>query len=184
MALRKINFSDLPMIYKWRNDPMVRQHMYSSHKISLLEHLYWYLCISMSSKSVFLIHLDKNRKPDGVSYFKFHDRDKRSAFWGFYKAPNVKKGAGMEIGVDSLNYAFLSLGLRKLNSECFASNDKSVILHKRLGFKREGLFRDYHQDNGALIDVMRFGMIAAEWHDLNVNSERAENKPGKCANSV
>jgi RimJ/RimL family protein N-acetyltransferase len=55
------------------------------------------------------------------------------------------------------------LSLHKLNGEALVSNSASVNLHKKFGFTREGVFRDQHFDGTHYVDVIRFGLLSAEW---------------------
>jgi RimJ/RimL family protein N-acetyltransferase len=55
------------------------------------------------------------------------------------------------------------LGLHERNGEALASNSASVNLHEKFGFVREGVFRDQHFDGKRHLDVIRFGLLTAEW---------------------
>jgi RimJ/RimL family protein N-acetyltransferase len=64
---------------------------------------------------------------------------------------------------EALELAFGELGLHKLSCEVLSTNPTVVNLHKKVGFKEEGVFRDQHFDGSRRIDVVRLGMLASEW---------------------
>jgi hypothetical protein len=55
------------------------------------------------------------------------------------------------------------LALHKLNGEVLADNERSIHLHKKVGFTEEGRFREQHDDGANRIDIVRVGLLASEW---------------------
>lgn len=163
MSLRKITREDLPTIREWRNSPQIRQHMYSSHKITEEEHYAWFDRLEQDAESRWYIHTSDENIADGVVYFTQLKPSNKSSFWGFYASPEAPLGTGSKIALDALDFVFSELKLHKLNAEVISSNKDSLRFHEKLGFKQEGLFRDYHFDGSSFFDVVRFGIISTEW---------------------
>jgi UDP-4-amino-4,6-dideoxy-N-acetyl-beta-L-altrosamine N-acetyltransferase len=163
MALRLLAEVDLLPVLSWRNAPEVRQQMYSSHEIGEKEHRAWFQRMQTDDGVRWYIHESAEGVPDGVAYFTQYSQIKRSAFWGFYMSPEAKPGMGTSLGIDALEEAFSVLNLHKLNAEVLASNLRSHRFHEKLGFRKEGVFRDFHFDGIRYSDVVRYGMIASEW---------------------
>lgn len=163
MSLREINESDLGTLLKWRNAPEVRNNMYTTHVIHEAEHSRWFDIVKKDLQSLWFMYENEDTTPNGVVYFTQYVREKRSSFWGFYAAPDAPKGTGSKMCFEALDMAFSSLDLHKLNAEVFSSNERSIHLHQKLGFVREGCFRDFHFDGTNYIDVIRFGILKSEW---------------------
>jgi UDP-4-amino-4,6-dideoxy-N-acetyl-beta-L-altrosamine N-acetyltransferase len=179
MSLRLLVESDLAMVRAWRNAPEVRKSMYSTHEISETEHRAWFERIRNDSSSRWYVHHSCEGIADGVVYFTQYDVKRRSAFWGFYAAPDAAAGTGTKLGFDALNEAFNTLGLHKLNAEVLITNKKSLALHTKIGFVHEGIFRDSHFDGNCYIDVVRLGILASEWpaHKIEIQRRMDSFKP-------
>lgn len=169
MPLRPLAESDLLTMLEWRNAPSVRENMYTKHEISEAEHRNWFARQKNDEHSRWYIYEDEMSKPQGVVYFTQYQLEQRNSFWGFYAGQNAKPGLGACMELDALDHAFTSLGLHKLNCEVIATNNKVVNLHKKFGFKEEGVFRDVHFNGKEFIDVIRLGILSSEW--LNKRAE-------------
>ena len=163
MPLRPLAEQDLDMMLAWRNAPEVRRNMYTKHEITVAEHQAWFERMKDDASARWFIHEDTTGQPDGVVYFTQLQTSNRSAFWGFYAAPDALPGTGTRMGLDALDRAFTVLGLHKLNAEAIAKNEASLRFQEILGFKEEGLFRDFHFDGQSFVDVVRLGILATEW---------------------
>lgn len=163
MALRLLTEADLLPVLAWRNAPEVRKHMYSSNEIREQEHRAWFQQMRTDASVRWYIHENAEGISDGVAYFTQYSQINRSAFWGFYMSPQAKPGMGTSLGIDALDQAFSGLNLHKLNSEVLSSNLRSLRFHEKLGFRNEGVFRDFHFDGNHYVDVVRYGMLASEW---------------------
>jgi UDP-4-amino-4,6-dideoxy-N-acetyl-beta-L-altrosamine N-acetyltransferase len=173
MALRPLAEADLLPVLSWRNAPEVRQQMYSSHEIGEKEHREWFQRMQTDDGVRWYVHENAEGVTDGVAYFTQYSKIKRSAFWGFYISPEAKPGTGTSLGIDALDQAFSALNLHKLNAEALASNLRSLRFHEKLGFRNEGVFRDFHFDGSRYFDVVRYGMLAPEWLQMRPKVMRA-----------
>lgn len=163
MPLRPLTEQDLDMVLAWRNAPEVRRNMYTNHEITAAEHQAWFARLKDDATARWFIHEHATGQPDGVVYFTQLQSSNRSAFWGFYVSPDALPGTGTRLGLDALENAFTVLGLHKLNAEAIAGNEASLRFQKKLGFIEEGLFRDFHFDGEAYVDVVRLGILTTEW---------------------
>jgi len=73
-----------------------------------------------------------------------------------------RKGYGTAATDMVLTYCFSELRLHKCNSKCIDINEASVRLHKKLGFRDEGVRRQCVYMHGVYHDVMLFGLTAEE----------------------
>lgn len=161
--LRSLEKKDLELVLSWRNDPAVRQAMYSQHEITWEEHQLWFQRMQVDESTRWYLYLNKDNEPNGVVYFTEWNAGQSTAFWGFYANVGATPGTGMRMSLDALGYAFNQLGIQKLNAEVLASNPRSLEMHKKVGFIEEGCFREQYFNAEQRIDVVRLGMLASEW---------------------
>jgi UDP-4-amino-4,6-dideoxy-N-acetyl-beta-L-altrosamine N-acetyltransferase len=153
--------ADLPVVLSWRNHPEIRRFMYTQHEISQEEHLRWFAEASgAADRRLFIFEVDES--PLGFVSLSVA-RDRQSAKWGFYVAPGAPKGSGRSLGQAAVYHAFSTLRLHKLCGEALSHNERSIRLHRHLGFKEEGILREQHFDGDAYRDIICFGLLSREW---------------------
>ena len=162
MALRSLSEDDLALVLDWRNAPEVRANMYANHKITWEEHRAWFHKMQHDPSMLWYIYMQHNI-PFGVVYFTSYQAKRRNAFWGFYSGANAPRGTGLRMEYAALEHAFSDLGVHKLNCEVIEFNRAVINMHKKYGFKEEGVFRDFHYDGEHYHDVVRLGMLDSEW---------------------
>lgn len=166
VGLREMIEADKYMVLAWRNDERVRQHMYTSHIISDAEHDAWFAKALTSHDQKHFI-FQNNERPTGVVSFSGINRHDQTAYWAFYLGEiDVPKGTGSVMEFLALEYAFGDLGLFKLSCEVLATNPGVVKMHKRFGFREEGIFRSHRLREEGRIDVYRLALFNDEWVSL------------------
>lgn len=80
--------------------------------------------------------------------------------------PYQGKGYGSEAIRWLLRFAFLTAGLHRVGISAFAWNTGAIRLYEKLGFKREGIQRDFMWFNGRWWDGINFSMLEDEWREL------------------
>lgn len=160
--LEPLTIEDLELVLQWRNQPVVRNNMYTSHEISAEEHKAWFAGLKNDPSRKWYVYSVEGEKY-GVVYFTQCDEAKGNAFWGFYSGENAPLGTGLRMELEALELAFEVFGLHKLNCEVIAHNSVVVNMHKKVGFEEEGCFRDFYFDGEQYHDVIRLGMLAVEW---------------------
>jgi len=160
-SLRPVTEFDLGMVLAWRNDPGVRRAMGSQHEIGLDEHQSWFVRVaSDAERRIFIV--DDSSGPIGFAQLRgvCHGG---IAQWGFYRRPDSPVGSGRRLGRAVLAHAFGQLGLHKVWGQVLMGNHVSIALHRKLGFKEEGVMRDHWRINGEYCTVLQFGLLSAEW---------------------
>jgi len=74
-----------------------------------------------------------------------------------------QKGYGTEAMQLLLRFAFHELNLHRLQLSVFSYNEAAIRLYEKLGFTREGAFREYLQRDGKRYDMLLYGLLASEW---------------------
>lgn len=160
-GLRRMAQADVLRVLSWRNHPEVRRYMYTQQEIAEADHRRWFEAASQDALRHLLI-FEVHGEPLG--YVNLTETlHGRFADWGFYLAPNAARGTGSQLGAAVLGYAFDTLGLHKLCGEVLGFNERSAQFHEKLGFLKEGVLRQQHFDGNSYHDVIRYGLLAAEW---------------------
>jgi UDP-4-amino-4,6-dideoxy-N-acetyl-beta-L-altrosamine N-acetyltransferase len=163
--LRKINLcttAQQKAILNIRNEPSVRNSMYTNHHISLDEHLNWVEILKNDKTQIVFIIL-VNDIASGVLSISALDLVHKKSDWAFYLTDKVRGGLGAALEFSLLNFAFDDLLLEKLNCEVIETNDVIVKLHKKFGFIEEGFKNSNIEKNGTRIGVYFLGITKDEW---------------------
>jgi RimJ/RimL family protein N-acetyltransferase len=48
----------------------------------------------------------------------------------------------------------------------FSYNDRAIALYEKLGFQREGVYREFLQRDGERHDMYLYGLLHREWQEL------------------
>ena len=76
---------------------------------------------------------------------------------------NWGRGYGTEAAGLALAFAFDELNLHRVQATAFTYNERSIALFEKLGFRREGAFREFLHRDGERFDMLLYGLLAREW---------------------
>ena len=179
VVLRPVRRSDIEHFLKWFNDPEVIQYlkmylpMTEMAEEKFIEELG---TTGMVTRVIFVIEATdgKNNKPIGnIALGNIHPKDHHAVFgiaigekdyWG--------QGYGTEAARLIIRYGFDQLNLHRINSSAISFNERSIKLHKRVGFTEEGRQRETDFINGRYHDHVIFGLLRNEWQAMNNPKER------------
>ncbi len=146
-----------------RNEPGVRDRMYTNHLISASEHQGWIDRLATSKRDAFYAVFLSKRLIGGIGLSQI-DTQNRRADWGFYLTSTLQKQ-----GVDSvmffkfLDLVFDEFDLFKLNAEVMTSNTAGLAIHRKFGFQDEGVRRAQIWRGDRPHDMVLLGLTAPEW---------------------
>jgi RimJ/RimL family protein N-acetyltransferase len=75
---------------------------------------------------------------------------------------NWDQGYGYEAARLALAFAFDELDLHRITATIFSYNERSIALFEKLGFQREGTFREFLQWEGKRYDMLLYGLLRWE----------------------
>lgn len=81
------------------------------------------------------------------------------------------KGYGREALTLVLRFAFQEVNLHRVQLTVFAYNAPAIALYEKVGFRREGVLREFMHRNGRRYDMYLYGLLRQEWEALQ--AERA-----------
>jgi RimJ/RimL family protein N-acetyltransferase len=98
-----------------------------------------------------------------VVLFAVNEQNRRAEIGYILGRPYWRKGYMSEALTRVLAYAFDELHLHRIEADTDPNNQSSLALLQRLGFRREGLFRDRWWVNGKWHDSVMFGLLDREF---------------------
>lgn len=162
-TLREMEESDVERVLTWRNREAIRRFMLTDHKISLEEHLEWFQKITREKSAIPLIFSYQNR-PLGFMNFTQLDWRNRVCSWGFYIGEEKRPPkSGRIMGFLSIQYIFEQRSFRKLMGEVLRYNEKSIRLHRELGFHQEGILQQHILKGTRYEDLILFALFRQDW---------------------
>lgn len=174
--IRRLEERDLKLVLDWRNQLHIRENMYTDHIISWEEHVAWFHRVELHKNSEYFI-LEIKEIPAGFLSIVDIDKKNGKCYWGFYIGDiSAPRGSGSIFEFLALNYIFNELHIRKLYCEVFAFNEKVIKLHKKFGFKQEGLFREHILKNNKYEDVVSLALFRNEYVETFPSIEKRINR--------
>jgi RimJ/RimL family protein N-acetyltransferase len=89
-------------------------------------------------------------------------------YWG--------KGYGSEAMQLALQFAFNELNLHRLQLTVFSYNDRAIALYEKLGFQREGVYREFLQRDGERHDMYLYGLLHREWQEHQFKKSKVKSQ--------
>ena len=171
VLLRPLKRSDITNFLKWFNDPEVTQYLLFYLPMTEMAEEKWIENAAsriQAGTDVYLvieaIEGDSSKPIGNIALGGINPRDHSATFgitigekdyWG--------NGYGTEATQLILDYGFQQLNLHRISSSAFDFNERSIMLHKKVGFKEEGRQREAIFKNGHFHDHVMFGILKDEW---------------------
>ncbi len=170
VVLRPVRRTDIEYFLKWFNDPEVTQYlsMYLPMTEMGEEKYIEELGTTRAGTNVsFVIEAidEKHNTPIGnIALGNIHPKNHNAGFGIAIGEKNYwSKGYGTESAQLIIQYGFDQLNLHRITSSAISYNERSIRLHKRVGFVEEGRYREVDFKNGAYHDLVMFGLLKKEW---------------------
>ncbi|HWR44488.1 GNAT family N-acetyltransferase [Sporomusa sp.] len=167
LVLRKMKVEDAEALFRYWSDSEVTRHM----NISLFETIDQALEMITFLSGLFdkaeafrwtIILKDSGDIVGSCGYNSWNKENQRGeigyelgrAYWG--------KGIMTEALTGLLEYGFVKLDMNRIQALVEPANIPSIQLLRKLGFREEGLLRQYEQSKGHFIDLIMFAKLRSE----------------------
>ena len=162
--------ADMATITRWWSDPDFLRLYNTAPAIPRNEdQLSRRFDLSQTSPDVFLfaIRLMDDEELIGLLELDGVDWPNRTTFLsiGIGEARFRGQGYGYEAMQLALNFIFNELNLYRVCLTVFSYNAAAVALYERLGFSREGSYREHIERDGRRYDMFLYGLLRPEWHN-------------------
>ena len=173
VVLRPFKRSDIKDYFRWFNDPEVSQYIgtYLPYTEMAEEKWIeeWSTKIKAGTDVVFGIEAldDDNRLIGTIALERISPKDHNAQFGIIIgEKSHWEKGYGTEAARLILDYGFNQLNLHRIWSDVLAFNERSIRLHKTVGFQEEVRQREVVFMDGEYHDVVLLGLLRDEWKRL------------------
>lgn len=78
-------------------------------------------------------------------------------------ASHQNQGLGTEALTLALNFCFGELNLHRVQLSVFEYNKRAIALYEKLGFQKEGRYREFLKRDGETYDMILYGLLEPEW---------------------
>ncbi|MDD2753352.1 MAG: GNAT family protein [Candidatus Portnoybacteria bacterium] len=168
VGLRPVREEDASIFQEWMNDPEIIQYLLIYLPITLAAERQWIENTNKSKDSIVLTIVTKtpiDGKPIGnVALVTINKKDGHATLGIVIGDKDYHEyGYGTEAARLMIGYGFNQLNLHRINSSALAFNKRSINMHLKLGFKKEGRQRQKIFKNGKYADEVLFGLLREEW---------------------
>lgn len=168
--LRVCREDNLPLRYvAWLQDPDVTRFLEIRHRPQSLETALAFVRSfdGPAEKYMWVIVARDSGEPIGTCTLYDVNRMHGSAEIGLMIGERAYWGSGASSEVIGLlaDFAFDTLGLRRLTGGSYATNRGMNFTYRMLGFTREGQLREAFKLDDRCVDGYRWGILAREWRE-------------------
>ena len=169
VILRPVEKTDAIHMYQYINDPEVSQFLGRVNLMTLAEEEEWVLNGAKATHTNIVVAIEVINGPFiGTMGLHHINWVNQTAITGtcIGNKDFQGKGYGTDAKMLLLDYAFNTLGLRKICSGAFASNVKSIAFNQRCGYKIEGRLKKQFYRNGTYHDEVLLAVFRKDWLPL------------------
>lgn len=168
IVLRPPRRADIQNFLKWFNDQEVTQYLSLYLPMTeMAEEKYVEELGTKPDKVNLVIEAveKEGNRPIGSTGLSFISPKNHSATFGIAIGEKEywSRGYGTEASRLIIRYGFEQLNLHRIFSMVIAFNERSLRMHRKLGFTEEGREREAQFKNGRYHDHVIFGLLRQEW---------------------
>jgi RimJ/RimL family protein N-acetyltransferase len=162
--LRPVRMEDVPLIVKWKGDPLIQRMALGSEVQITLENQGEDVkeAIQSDKKLYLIIVIEKTDQAIGYVRINWIDETKRFAWLGFALGEQRGRGYAKDALRALLAHLFAG-GVHRVEAEAYEFNERSLGLLESLGFKREGIKREAHLDGERYANIVVLGLLKEEF---------------------
>ena len=168
LILRPLTQNDLDFIFRHFSDPQVNQYLLDEPPITDLagaqEIVNFYVDGVGKPYNRWVLERKSDGQPLGTCGFHKWDQRYFRAEIGYDLSPEFwRQGYMSEALQAAIQNGFTQMGLNRIEALVYVENQASLKLLGKLGFKREGILRDYFCMNGIFYDHVFLSLLRSEW---------------------
>ncbi|MDD2481055.1 MAG: GNAT family protein [Lutispora sp.] len=120
---------------------------------------------SSEDKQIFAIRQLGSGKVIGIAGFDdiLWTNGVATTFIGIGDKDSKRKGLGKEAMSLLLDFGFNELNFHRIQLNVISYNDAAIRLYERVGFKKEGVYREFIYRDGNRYDLYLYGMLKKEY---------------------
>jgi RimJ/RimL family protein N-acetyltransferase len=168
--LRAIERDDVPIVYRWLNDPLVMRGWgfgATARSVSDVARDVeaWLAQESALGRPAALIAETLDGTPIGLVILHVERPEARSLELSFLVGDPSRwgEGLGADILRTVLETCFESWGVHRLGVRVEEDNERALALYRRFSFQPEGRLREAAFRDGNHADILLFALLASQW---------------------
>jgi RimJ/RimL family protein N-acetyltransferase len=164
IILRAIEREHLPNYMEWLNDPRVLEYFGNYLPLSLAQEERWYEgMLRDSSEHSFAIELE-GQHIGGAGFGNIDGRNGNAEVGLFIGLPELwDQGVGHDTLQTLVRFGFEEMNLHRIYLRVFADNQRGIHLYEKVGFQREGRWREAEFRHGRYHDLLWMGLLRHQW---------------------
>ncbi len=171
VKLTSLNEEDLAILENWYNDVnFLRLYdvisAFPKSEMQLLQMLNNKR--SSSNSYIFAVRTLEDNTLIGVTGFEeiLWNNGAATIFVGIGSSESRGKGYGKEALNLAMEFGFQELNFHRIQLTVIQYNKSAVNLYESLGYKREGIYREFIHRDGRRYDMYLYGILREEWEKL------------------
>jgi len=172
VKLTSINEQDVLEFQKWFNDvAFMRYYDIVSAIPKSMEDVQELLSEVRKSNNAYIFAVKNLKLQELIGVTGFEDISWNNGtaiiYIGIGGEKDRGKGYGMEALKLTMEFGFQELNFHKIQLTVLEYNQPAIKLYEKLGFKREGVYREFIHRDGIRYDMYLYGILRSEWEAIN-----------------
>jgi RimJ/RimL family protein N-acetyltransferase len=160
--------ADLPVLFKWINDPDEVHWNSAYHPVTETDHREWFDRVrTRADVSIFAIRRAADGTLIGSCQLRNVDPVHRSAELQIRIGELAERdqGFGTEAVRQLVRFGFRDLNLHRVYLNVFAHNARAIRAYEKVGFRQEGVLKEAAHIDGRYVDVVTMAILRDEFID-------------------
>ncbi|MBU3129400.1 GNAT family N-acetyltransferase [Clostridium tagluense] len=171
VKLTSINEEDVLKFQKWYNDASFMRHYDIVSAIpKTIEEVKELVSEAQKSNTAYIFAIKNLHQEEFIGVTGFEDISWNNGtaliYIGIGGEKHRGKGYGMEALKLTMEFGFEELNFHKIQLTVLEYNEPAIKLYEKLGFKREGVYREFIHRDGRRYDMYLYGILRSEWEAL------------------
>ena len=162
----------IDLFLRLQNDPATREYLARYLPLTRIAEEKWLADRATDRDNISLVIAIKSQirpRLTSIGSLGLHQinwKDRRATTGAAIGKEFCNKGYGSNAKMLLLSYAFLELGLNKVESRVLATNERSQAYSRKCGYQKVGLLKQHHFRSGEFVDEVIMEVHAADWLPL------------------
>ncbi|WP_291633312.1 GNAT family protein [Clostridium sp.] len=171
IKLTSINEEDVLEFQKWYNDvSFMRNYDIVSAIPKNMEDVKELVSDIRKSNTAYIFGVKNIEQKGLVGVTGFEDISWNNGTALIYIGIGGEKNRGCGYGKEALKltieFGFEELNFHRIHLTVIEYNEPAIRLYEKIGFKREGVYREFLHRDGKRYDMYLYGMLRSEWEQL------------------
>lgn len=170
LILRSMCEEDIDFVFRQFSSPQVTEYLMDEPPLTSMEGareiVEFYLNPEGKNHNRWILIRRIDQKPIGTCGFHKWDKAHFRAEIGYDLMPEYwGQGYMTEAVRAAIGNGFTRMGLNRIDALVYTGNPRSYKLLQKLGFRQEGILRDYFCLNGVFYDHYIYGLLRRDWQE-------------------